>query len=783
MDKFFRSFLEMKWNIGNVRVSFLDALIFVAMSGSGLIMRVALMGGLNGWYGALDYVAAVFAAIMVYKGTKNLTKTLAVYSLFMILPTLLLLGSYWQKPEMAYGALTLAGLAFAVCGKSLIGGLLYGLAIVMNAQAVFVLPVFLILWFFKKMDTKGIGAMAFLTVAGVVLGENLEKILFGFGNPAAAERIRNGIASSIEYWEAFGNDASTVAEGKAALAGGSSVVRDGFIKLSDNWPNVYQFLGVEDFLTEYAVGGLFFTAAVVLALLVWFYRRAARRTEAEVSVEFIVELVMFFAILMPFFLPHMNARSGLLADLLAVILAMINLRKGYFALIHIILSFTMYQNCLTGIIRFPNAAYALVMLGLLLAAGVVVWKDMQVLTCGSDSEKAEDHTGVLSLNRVIRIGKLELPAVTVLFVAGMTILGFVIRWAFLPYVSQDYTGYWDIWFKEIHKYGGMKSLAYDFYDYSPLFMYFLIFIEGLPFDPMYTYKIAMSILDLAAAGAAALLVKELTGSREKGAYAYGFVFLLPTVMANSALWCQCDVIYTTLMLLCLYYFMKDKPMKAMIFCSISFCLKLQTLFVFPALIIFWVYKKVKVEHFFLIPILYVISVLPAWLIGGRPLIDCLLVYVAQGNTDVWALTLSWPNIYEIMNPEALLTLYSGLGKAMVLTVLMCTMYYMAKKKYEMTKDVMLQMFVFYGMITVYFLPFMHERYGYIVDILAVVYAVRNPKRFYFPILHVLISYVSYTSFLTNGEALPMILYAFTLTFLIVNVGWDLFKNMHLEENS
>jgi len=53
MDKFFRSFLEMKWNIGNVRVSFLDALLFVALTGSGLIMRVALMGGLTGWYGVI----------------------------------------------------------------------------------------------------------------------------------------------------------------------------------------------------------------------------------------------------------------------------------------------------------------------------------------------------------------------------------------------------------------------------------------------------------------------------------------------------------------------------------------------------------------------------------------------------------------------------------------------------------------------------------------------------------------------------------------------------------
>ena len=49
MDKFFRSFLEIKWDIGTYRVSFLDALLFVAISGSGLIMRLTLMGGALSW--------------------------------------------------------------------------------------------------------------------------------------------------------------------------------------------------------------------------------------------------------------------------------------------------------------------------------------------------------------------------------------------------------------------------------------------------------------------------------------------------------------------------------------------------------------------------------------------------------------------------------------------------------------------------------------------------------------------------------------------------------------
>ena len=45
MDKFFRSFLEMKWKIKGEWVSFLDALLFVAITGSSLIMRLALMWG------------------------------------------------------------------------------------------------------------------------------------------------------------------------------------------------------------------------------------------------------------------------------------------------------------------------------------------------------------------------------------------------------------------------------------------------------------------------------------------------------------------------------------------------------------------------------------------------------------------------------------------------------------------------------------------------------------------------------------------------------------------
>ena len=68
-------------------------------------------------------------------------------------------------------------------------------------------------------------------------------------------------------------------------------------------------------------------------------------------------------------------------------------------------------------------------------------------------------------------------------------------------------------------------------------------------------------------------------------------------------------------------------------------------------------------------------------------------------------------------------MYSGLGKCLILVILMCTMYDMSRRKYRMTPRIMVEMVLFYAMITVYFLPFMHERYGYLADVLTVLYAV------------------------------------------------------------
>ncbi len=370
------------------------------------------------------------------------------------------------------------------------------------------------------------------------------------------------------------------------------------------------------------------------------------------------------------------------------------------------------------------------------------------------------------------------------YLAALTLIGLGIRVILRVVITDDWLMYWDPWISDL-KEMGFSYLATDRYDYTPTFVYILWAISRLPINPMTAYKGLHCVLDFVAAGILGKMIWKVTRSKRKGILSYGLFLVVPTIWANSALWAQCDIIFMTFLLLCFYYLFEDRPCKAMFFYGMAFVFKLQSLFIFPFLVILWVNKKVDLKHFLWIPALYFLSIVPAW-IAGRPLMDLINIYMAQGAQDVWSLSIKWPNIYQIIGNQFFLLEYASAGTWLILGILMVILYAMAQKRYRITNEFIVQMALFFAILTPWFLPHMHERYGCVADILAIIYAMMNTKKFYFPLVQILVSFNSYMAYLSHlGSDEPTIYYgvwAIAELGLLVLVGLDIWHYMRNPEN-
>ena len=380
--------------------------------------------------------------------------------------------------------------------------------------------------------------------------------------------------------------------------------------------------------------------------------------------------------------------------------------------------------------------------------------------------------------------KQGLTRLDLFYLAALTLIGLSIRVILRVVITDDWLMYWDPWISDI-KEMGFSYLATDRYDYAPTFIYILWVISKLPINPMTAYKGLHCILDFVAAAILGKMIYKVTGSRRKGVLSYGLFLIVPTIWANSALWAQCDIIFMTFLLLCFYYLFADRPCRAMFFYGMAFVFKLQSLFIFPFLVILWVNKKVDLKHFLWIPALYFLSIVPAW-IAGRPLMELINIYMAQGAQDVWSLSIKWPNIYQIIGNQFFLLEYASAGTWLILGILMIIMFSMAQKRYRITNEFIVQMALFFAILTPWFLPHMHERYGCVADILAIIYAMMNRKKFYFPLVQILVSFNSYMAYLSHlGANEPTIYYgvwAFVELGLLILVGLDIWHYMQNPEN-
>lgn len=553
--------------------------------------------------------------------------------------------------------------------------------------------------------------------------------------------------------------------------------------LAAAFPNAYQIIGMHLFQTEYTKAGLGFFLFLVVSVLFWFFDRKAAQDAVKQKAVLVVSAFLTFSLCGMFFVPGAAPGWLLPANIAAIVIAYLEPKKVIAAFLLAACTFASYTAAFGGEMPVPLYVYAFVMLLLIVYYGVDLYRKFctgqgkreetgVAEVCTGEGKKEEtdvaevctgqdkrEETGGQQTSR-------QHMALMILYMCIVTVGGLAIRYVLRGIESMDYAICLKPWVETFKKADSFRAIAGDFYNYTPPYMYILYGISRIDANPLYLIKLVSTVFDFLLALLSGAIVMELTRCGRKSVLAYGIVFCLPTVFVNSGLWAQCDVIYVTFIIASIYFLYKEKSTLSMLCYGMAFALKLQTLFVFPMFVYLWVRKKYRIGQFLYIPFVYGLMCIPSFL-AGKSLRSLLLVYVEQGNTEPWMLSWNWPNIYLLFGANNFYKRYASAGVIGTIAVLMFLLYVMLKKGIAADKQMILKGMLMFSVVVPFFLPYMHERYGFLADILAVILFFSEPATFPIAVAQVLLSATAYTGYLHGASIVPQTAYCFLMVTLVI----------------
>jgi Gpi18-like mannosyltransferase len=367
-----------------------------------------------------------------------------------------------------------------------------------------------------------------------------------------------------------------------------------------------------------------------------------------------------------------------------------------------------------------------------------------------------------NFHRLIKSLKSPIPP----YLAIGIICAIVIRLVCVPNKSVDYKFFLAMWYDFILAHDGFSALKFSFADYTPPYLYWLViaatWLSGLP--KILAIKLFAMMVDFLCGYLTYKIVQLKYPKSKMPIWAFLAVVLSPTVIYNSSLWGQCDVIYTTGLIGCIYFLSIQKQIPALISFGVALSFKLQAMFLSPLLLILLFKRRISWYYLPLIPFVYLIAMSPAWL-AGRPISELVLVYFAQAN-KYKDLAKNAPNFYQWIPNDYY---HIVVPTALILTVLgiFLLAYIVCKSKLELTQDRLIYLATISVLAMPYILPKMHERYFYPADILSIIFAFYFPQYRWVPIVVQMASFFSYlgTPIYIQLFSIPL---GFTLWFVVRN---------------
>ena len=305
---------------------------------------------------------------------------------------------------------------------------------------------------------------------------------------------------------------------------------------------------------------------------------------------------------------------------------------------------------------------------------------------------------------------------------------FVLRARCLDYQTLDYRDFLSRWVAFYRENGGFHSFSYPLGNYNVPYMYFLCLFSYLPISDLYLIKLLSIFFDVVLAYGSMRLLRSVKQEENVLLACFFVILFLPTVILNGALWGQCDSIYVALAVLAVACAMEDRPIRSILFFTLSFAFKLQAVFLLPILAVFWFKKRMKLWHFLLFPVFYVIIVLPAVALG-KPFLETLTLYTSQTGSIGDGLNYNSPSIYAFFwnasNPETA----SALGIVGAFTYLAALLLFAFFRRDRLSNRGILTLLLLMAVGIPFLLPHMHDRYFFAADVVSVIFAFACPLFF------------------------------------------------------
>jgi Gpi18-like mannosyltransferase len=336
----------------------------------------------------------------------------------------------------------------------------------------------------------------------------------------------------------------------------------------------------------------------------------------------------------------------------------------------------------------------------------------------------------------------------VLFVATL-----VVRYFLYPVMTDDFIYFIGPWFETLNQHAWLTAFSEPFSNYTPLYLYLLKFLTFIPVPSLVSVKTLSFFFDILIAYFAYLILKHTKIPPYTPAQLFlSFVIVLsiPTVFINSSLWGQADAVYAAAAVVSIYFILINRPLFAAVAFGISFSVKLQSVFLLPIVAGFFIRER-RAHYLLIIPALYILSIIPAWLGGGSFRRLFLTYFTQSGQYD--ALVMSAPTIYSFFDKAPLsegtrdLLALGGVILAGLCALAIALVVIYAKK---LNVGRVLLISLLSVLLIPFVLPKMHERYFYLADVISVIYALYNPSRWYVPVVVVTVSFLSYAPYLSNA---------------------------------